>query len=107
MRKLVLKSALSPGDIVMLTAAVRDLHRNYPGQFVTDVRTSCPELWEHNPHITPLQESDRHVRQIDCEYPLIDRSNEAPYHAIHGFADFLSSRLQLNVRPTSFCGDIH
>ncbi|HWN95705.1 MAG TPA: glycosyltransferase family 9 protein [Methylomirabilota bacterium] len=106
-RKLILRNFLSPGDLVMLTAAVRDLHRNYPGQFITDVRTSCPELWEHNPHITPLRESGRGVRQIDCEYPLIDRSNEAPYHAIHGFADFLSARLQLNVRPTNFCGDIH
>ena len=106
-RKLILRNFLSPGDLVMLTAAVRDLHRNYPGRFVTDVRTSCPELWEHNPHITRLHEPDRKAQQINCEYPLIDRSNEAPYHAIHGFADFLSSRLRVNVRPTAFCGDIH
>ena len=29
-RKLVLRNFQSPGDIVMLTAAVRDLHRAYP-----------------------------------------------------------------------------
>ena len=29
--KLILRNFQSPGDIVMLTAAVRDLHRAYPG----------------------------------------------------------------------------
>ena len=106
-RKLILRNFLSPGDLVMLTAAVRDLHHHYPGRFLTDVRTSCPELWEHNPHLTPLRELDRGVEQIDCHYPLIDRSNEAPRHFIHGFADFLSSRLRVEVRPTLFRGDIH
>ena len=48
-RKLILKNFQSPGDIVMLTAAVRDLHRSNPGRFVTDVRTPCGHLWENNP----------------------------------------------------------
>ena len=48
-RKLVLTNFQSPGDIVMLTAAVRDLHRAHPGEFLTDVRTSCPDLWLNNP----------------------------------------------------------
>ena len=71
-RKLILRNFLSPGDLVMLTAAVRDLHRCHPGKFLTDVRTSCPELWEHNPHLTPLRETDPGVEQIDCHYPLIE-----------------------------------
>ena len=45
----------------MLTATVRDLHACYPGRFVTDVRTSCPDLWLHNPHLTPLSEEDPEV----------------------------------------------
>jgi ADP-heptose:LPS heptosyltransferase len=106
-RKLILKNFLSPGDLVMLTAAVRDLHRLYPGKFLTDVRSSCPELWEHNPYLTPLLETDPGVEQIECHYPLIDRSNEAPVHCIHGFTDFLSAQLGMEVRPTLFQGDIH
>ena len=90
----------------MLTAAVRDLHRLHPGKFLTDVRSSCPELWEHNPYLTPLRETDPDVEQIECHYPLIDRSNEAPLHSIHGFADFLSARLGVEVRPAFFRGDI-
>jgi ADP-heptose:LPS heptosyltransferase len=106
-RKLVLRNFQSPGDIVMLTAAVRDLHLVHPGRFVTDVRTSCPPLWENNPHVTPLDDRARAVEVVDCEYPLIHRSNEAPYHFIHGFIEFLSERLGVPIRPTTFRGDIH
>src|SRR6266849_5536795 len=91
----------------MLTAAVRDLHRSYPQQFVTDVRTSCGELWENNPHITPLDEKDPEVEQIECQYPLINSSNQAPYHFIHAFMEFFNDELELNIKPTEFKGDIH
>jgi hypothetical protein len=91
----------------MLTAAVRDLHCCYPGQFLTDVRTACPELWENNPYITPLTESESGVEMLDCAYPLIDRCNEAPYHCLHGFTAFLNERLGLDIKPTQFKGEVH
>jgi hypothetical protein len=106
-KKLVLKCGLSPGDIVMLSAAVRDLHLCHPGRFITDVRTVCPELWEHNPFLTPLSEEDPEVEKIDCSYPLIDRCNQTPYHCLHGFIEFLNERLGLAIKPTAFKGDIH
>jgi ADP-heptose:LPS heptosyltransferase len=107
MRKLILTNFQSPGDIVMLTAAVRDLHRCHPGEFLTDVRTPCPALWEHNPHLTPLDERDPGVEVIACEYPLIHRSNQEPNHFLHGFVAFLNDRLGLRIRVTEFKGDIH
>jgi hypothetical protein len=107
MRRLILRNALSPGDITMLTAAVRDLHLTYPGEFLTDIRTPCPALWENNPYLTPLDESAPEVEAIDCEYPLIHQSNQLPYHFIHGFIQHLNDRLGLSIRPTSFRGDIH
>ena len=107
MEKWVLRNFQSPGDIVMLTAAVRDLHRCFPGRFQTDVRTPCPQLWENNPWITPLDESAPDVKVLDCEYPLIHRSNTAPYHFIHGFIQHLSVKLGVSIQPTDFRGDIH
>jgi ADP-heptose:LPS heptosyltransferase len=107
MRKLILSNHQSPGDIVMLTAAVRDLHRRYPGDFLTDVRTPCGDLWENNPHLTALDASEQGVELIDCEYPLIDRSNQEPWHFLHGFIDFLNRRLDLQIALTEFRGDIH
>jgi len=107
MRKLILRNDFSVGDIVMLTAAVRDLHRCYPDQFLTDVRTFYAELWAHNPHLTPLQESDPEVEVIDCHFPLINRCNDTPYHCLHGFIEFLNDHFGLNIRPTNFKGDVH
>jgi ADP-heptose:LPS heptosyltransferase len=106
-QKLILRHFRSPGDIVMLTAAVRDLHHCHPGRFITDVRTTCPALWENNPHLKALEEKDPAVRVLDCEYPLINRSNDAPYHCLHGFIEFLNDQLGLQIKPTRFHGDIH
>lgn len=107
MKKLILKNGMAPGDIVMLTAAVRDLHACYPNQFLTDVRTSCREIWENNPYLTPLSEDDPKVEALDCRYPLINHSNSLPYHCLLGFIAFLNERLGLAIRPTAFRGDIH
>ena len=91
----------------MLTAAVRELHITYPSQYLTDVRTPCPAIWENNPHLCALRDDDPDVQTIDCHYPLIHRSNEAPYHFVHGFIHHLNEELGLAVRPTTFRGDIH
>ncbi len=107
MRKLILKCGLAPGDIVMLTAAIRDLHQCYPGKFATDVRTACPDLWANNPQITPLSEDDPEAEPIDCAYPLINQCDKLPYHCLHGFIGFLNKRLRLSIKPSAFKGDIH
>ena len=106
MRKLILRNFQSPGDIVMLTAAVRDLHRCYPGEFITDVRTSCPDLWQHNPYITPLSDDDPDVRVVECHYPLIHQSNTTPHHFLDGFTEYLNEQLELRIRVTAFRGDV-
>jgi ADP-heptose:LPS heptosyltransferase len=107
MEKWIFENWLSPGDIVVLTAALRDLHRAYPGRFHTDVRTSCPALWENNPYLTPLKKESGTVSSIVCHYPLIHGCNRRPFHFIHGFIDYLNEQLGLNIRPTEFKGDIH
>lgn len=107
MRKLILSNFQSPGDLVMLTAAVRDLHLRYPGRFLTDVRSPCPQLWEHNPYITAIRRSDPDAEPVECEYPLIHRSNREPWHFLHGFIHHLNSKLDLDIQLTAFKGDIH
>lgn len=107
MEKLVLHCRLSPGDVVMLTAAVEALHVQYPGRFLTDVRTPCPALWEHNPYVTPLDDADPQVRRIECQYPLIHNSNQLPYHFLHGYVRHLGGELGLPLEPVAFRGNIH
>ena len=91
----------------MLTAAVRDLHVNHPGRFLTDVETTAQSLWDHNPYITRLNRGDPEVRVVDCHYPLIHKSNETPWHFIHGFTQHLEDVLGVQIKPTLFRGDIH
>jgi ADP-heptose:LPS heptosyltransferase len=109
-RKIILKHFRSPGDVLMLTAAVRDLVLSHPGRFQVDVRTPYPALWENNPHLTPLNEGDPEVEVLDCDYcdhPLITESNHRPYHFIHAFRLLLEERLGVPIRPQAFKGDIH
>jgi len=89
MKRLILRSFQSPGDILMLTAAERDLHKACSGQFQTDVRTSADALWENNPYLTKLREGDEGVESIDMHYPLVHQSNQQPYHFIHGYTQYL------------------
>jgi ADP-heptose:LPS heptosyltransferase len=106
-RHLRLLNKLSPGDVVMLTAAVRDLHRSHPEKFQTWVQTSAGSLWEHNPFIKSLPATDTKIEDIHCAYPLIHRSNRSPFHFIHGFMQDLGDKLGVKIDPTEFKGDIH
>lgn len=104
--KIVLSAHLCPGDILTLTAAVESLHSTYPGEFVTDVRTSCPAIWEHNPHVTPLPNGND-VRIIECKYPSIHHSNQRAVPFIAGYTQHLGEQLgrplQLTVnKPTLY-----
>lgn len=107
MRRVILRSFQSPGDVLMLTAAVRELHAAHPGQFQTDVRTSADLLWEHNTHLTRLSESAAGVTSIDMHYPLIHESNHRPYHFIHGYVQYLEQQFNLDIPIRQFKGDIH
>ncbi|MDB6151584.1 MAG: ADP-heptose:LPS heptosyltransferase-like protein [Chthoniobacteraceae bacterium] len=89
----------------MLTAAIEALHVQHPGRFLTDVRTPCPALFEHSPYITPLLDAE--ARHIECHYPLIQQSNQLPYHFIHGYVRHLAGQLGIFLEPAAFRGNIH
>jgi hypothetical protein len=100
--KFILQNNQSPGDTLMLTAAVRDLHLCHLRKFVTDVRTPSPDLWENNPYLTPLCEDDPGVERLVCHYPLVHRSNQEPVHFLHGFTAYLSEHLGVPITPQAF-----
>jgi ADP-heptose:LPS heptosyltransferase len=91
----------------MLTAAVRDLHRTYPGEFRTAVRTTCHELWDNNPWVSEIADDDPEAEIVECHYPLIHRSNSQPRHFVEGFIEYLNGALDLDIRLTAFKGDVH
>ncbi len=91
----------------MLTAAVRDLHQCYPGQFLTGVSTSASSLWENNPYVAKIDERDPEVTVLECHYPLIHKSNSAPFHFVQAFSHFLNELLGLEIKTSFHKGDIH
>lgn len=56
--KIVLVNDLSPGDILIMSVAIRALHKAHPGQYLTDVRSPANEIFLNNPYITPLPRPD-------------------------------------------------
>jgi Mannosyltransferase putative/Glycosyltransferase family 9 (heptosyltransferase) len=107
MRRLVLECDLPLGDVVLLTAAVRDLQLSYPGQFLVDVRTRFPAVWQNNPYLTPIADGQSRVVRLRCQYPLIQHANAGPFHVVHGFIAFLNEALGLTIRPSRMRGDLH
>lgn len=63
MMKIVVRNDQSPGDIVCMTAAIRDLHRCHPNKYQTGVKTTAQPLWDNNPLITKFNQNN--IVEID------------------------------------------
>ena len=103
--KIIIRQGCSPGDILTLTAAVRDLKLAYP-KLLINPKTSCHEIWHNNKHITdfpePLADIDVYVH-----YNLVHNSNNAARHMIHAFREDMEVRLDIPIPLTKFKCDIH
>ena len=103
MKKLILHHGLDIGDTAMLTIAVRDLHLAHPGQYQTDVRTRWPDLWLHNPYITPMEEDEG--EHLDIGYPLIQNAGSQSFS--DAFRLDLADQLGIEIPWTSMDVDIY
>lgn len=123
-QKLVLVQKQSPGDILMATIALRDLHTAYPGEYLTDMRTPCNDLFKNSPYITPispvaneeeiikkLKTDDEHlpikvddVMYCNLHYPMVHQSGQLGTHFADAMTEFLSKQLgrlipRVGLRP--------
>ncbi|MBL9173338.1 MAG: hypothetical protein JNL10_07385 [Verrucomicrobiales bacterium] len=106
-RQVILQCDLAPGDIVVLTGALRDLHAAYPGEFAIDVRTRAQELWMYNPGLTALEEDDPDVEIVPVEPDEGVDSNRSPVNIHHWLLDAINRRLGIRATPRFFHGEIH
>lgn len=107
--RILITNYQSPGDITMLTAAIRDLKKAHPDRFDIYVRTGVNDLFQNNPYCKFIEEAKdpQTIREIRCHYPLIQHSNQKPYHFIHGFRKYLEEQLGVPIPMGDFKGDIH
>lgn len=105
--KVVFKQWQAPGDLLMLTVALRDLHIMYPGLMETDVFCCYPEVFFNNPNITYFPK-DGSVPIVDLKY---DRARDllAPlgYHFSSVFIYLLNELYDLKLMKTSMRPDIY
>lgn len=106
-KKLVLRCHLSPGDIVMVTAAVRALQESHPNKFRIRMETSADFLFDNNPYVERELLPGADIQIVDMHYPLVHQSNVTPHHFIHGYVQDLEKQLGLRIRLDRFRGDIH
>ena len=108
---ILIRQGQSPGDILVLTAAIRDLKNKFP-YLILRMRTTAPEIWENNPHIADYggeHERDPMGRdfEIKIEYPLVHQANQCAKHFIHGFKEFLEKEFDISFDITAFKCDLH
>lgn len=105
--KFILKNAQPPGDILMLTACVRDIKQWYPNIQI-GVDTSAGEIWDNNPNITHLDANDPDTFELDMQYEIIHESNEKmENHFIHGFINDFNGKTGYAVKLTGFKPDLY
>ena len=104
--KLFLKQTQSPGDILVMTAAVRDLKKSHP-EYRINCKTSAQELWNNNPYLDRSVTEQNADRVIEMHYPLINSSTQGTYHFIHGFRLYAEEQLGIRIPAGEFCVDVH
>ncbi len=107
MESLVLNHHRAPGDIVTMTALVRDIHVAYPGRFRVSVQTSCPELWYGNPYVVPRRKSEP-AKWVQLSYGEgIGRSARENIHFLTAWHHNLAKQTGIEVPLTLPKPDLH
>jgi len=107
MEQVQLINKQAPGDVLMMTCAVRDLHTQYPGQFVTEMDTSCQGIWDNNPFHQQINRARPH-RVLEVGYSMsIQQCNQRRSHFSTGFAQDLGYQLKVKIKPSSLRPDIY
>ena len=103
--KIVIRNTQSPGDYIVLTAAIRDLCRTHPGRFEFAMDVPQPAVYQHNPYIKGFNK--RSGRRVVAKYPLIHQSNQMRWHFMWGFIEYLNAQLNARAVLTEFRPDLH
>jgi ADP-heptose:LPS heptosyltransferase len=100
----VLENHLSPGDAVVLSAAVESLHRAHPGRFVTAVDSTAPEIWRHHPRVLAVADLkaaaaalEAPVRTVRADYPAIHQCDDRAIHFMQAYCEHLEAELGVPV----------
>lgn len=101
-KNLILRNRQSPGDILVMSAAIRALHNAYPGKFKVAVESPCNEIFENSPYVEKLESG----QVIDMQYPEIHKSGASGRHFTEGHRKFLEEVLEIPIPRAGLLPDI-
>lgn len=109
-RRIILRNRQSPGDVLVMSAAVHSLHVAHPGEFKVAVESPCSAIWENNLGVVPVADLGENPERVDAHYPLIHRSDSVAAHFMQGYCDYLAQALSVPVplatnRPFLYLSD--
>ena len=104
--KIIIRNTQSPGDYIVLSAAIRDITRAHPGRYEIMMDVPQPAVFQANPHVSLFQRA-RNVRSVVAKYPLIGQSNQQRAHFMWGFIEYLNKELGTRAVLTEFRPDLH
>lgn len=100
-RKILFFQRQSPGDILTMTRAVADFKAMYP-QILIDVHSPANEIFENNPHLTPISDNDPDAEKFEITYDDIHISGWHGLHFSDAFHNDMEKKTGLPFPKTGF-----
>lgn len=104
MERILIRNTQSPGDYIVLSAALRDLHLAHPGRFEFGIDVPETAVFLGNPNVRLHLTGGR---RVVAKYPLIRQSNQNRLHFLWGFIKYLNDELHAKARLTELRPDLH
>ena len=108
-QRLLVRNNQAPGDIIVLSAALRDLEIAHPGEYAKEIWVSkgAEEAYWNNPNISCIHPGGHRIDgrgtfMWRAQYPLIKTCNQQRKHFILGFIEHMNAQLHTKVRLTEF-----
>jgi ADP-heptose:LPS heptosyltransferase len=102
-RSVILHQGQSPGDILTFTNTVADLKESYPNWLI-DVRSPCPEIWENNPRLTPLKDDEG--EHFTIGYDEINECGWRQEHWTDAFRHDAEKKLGVPIKKTKISPEL-
>lgn len=95
-KKIILHNGLSLGDILVMEAAIESLHKLYPGKYVTGVDTPASEVFQANPYVEKLEQSEAEFIKMNYT-DGINNCDKRPIHFMQAYCDMLGKHLKIDL----------
>ena len=102
--KVVFHNRQAFGDILTMTAAVRDFKNSFPNTQV-GVTTTAMHIWDHNPHIDHQFRDTKHQVNIGPGF-LTNKSNYWNLHMCNAFRLDIENKMGLSFKQGPITPDI-